>query len=210
MPSHYLNQCWSNWILRNKYRWNFNQNTELFIHENASEMQPFCPGTDELKVWQHPDDDWENIYTLSYHHHQIGSMNYYPLFRVRSWNNGVRCMSFYILIMSVRQVQVSNVCSRQTPICIHIICDFHNKSSPDKAICHLTYNESFIQQWGSPGWWETKKKEAWTKQMLFYRQHVQMHFLQKNICILIKISLKFIPKGQLTINWHWFRQWYCA
>ena len=42
-------------------------------------------------------DDWENIYTLSYYHHQIGSMNYYPLFRVRSWNNGVRCMSFYIL-----------------------------------------------------------------------------------------------------------------
>ena len=42
-------------------------------------------------------DDWENIYTLSYYHYQIGSMNYYPLFRVRSWNNGVRCMSFYIL-----------------------------------------------------------------------------------------------------------------
>ena len=33
------------------------------------------------------------IYTkgiLDIHH-------YYPLFRVRSWNNGVRCMSFYIL-----------------------------------------------------------------------------------------------------------------
>ena len=41
-------------------------------------------------------DDWENIYTLSYYH-QIGNMNYYPLFRVRSWNNGVLCMSFYIL-----------------------------------------------------------------------------------------------------------------
>ena len=38
------------------------------------------------------------IYTLSYYHHQIGGMNYYPLFRVRSWNNGVRCMSFYILM----------------------------------------------------------------------------------------------------------------
>ena len=25
-------------------------------------------------------------------------MNYYPLFRVRSWNNGVRCMSFCILM----------------------------------------------------------------------------------------------------------------
>ena len=35
---------------------------------------------------------------LSYYHHQIGSMNYYPLFTVRSWNNGVRCMYFCILI----------------------------------------------------------------------------------------------------------------
>ena len=40
----------------------------------------------------------ERLYTLSYYHHQIGSMNYYLLFRVRSWNNGSRCMSFYILI----------------------------------------------------------------------------------------------------------------
>ena len=39
----------------------------------------------------------EYIYTLSYYHHQIGSANYYPLFRVRSWSNGVRCMSCYIL-----------------------------------------------------------------------------------------------------------------
>ena len=49
-----------------------------------------------------PCDDWENIYiyiyTLSYYHHQIGSMNYYPLFRVKSWNNGVRCMSLHILM----------------------------------------------------------------------------------------------------------------
>ena len=37
------------------------------------------------------------IYSLSYYHHQIGSMNYYTLFRVRSWNNDVRCMSFNIL-----------------------------------------------------------------------------------------------------------------
>ena len=45
-----------------------------------------------------PCDDREKIYILSYNHHQIGSMNCYPLFRVRSWNNGVRCMSFYILM----------------------------------------------------------------------------------------------------------------
>ena len=36
--------------------------------------------------------------TLSYHHHQIGSMNHKPLFRVRSWNNGMRCMSYYVLL----------------------------------------------------------------------------------------------------------------
>ena len=41
----------------------------------------------------------EYIY-LSYYHHQIGSMNYCPLFRVRSWNNGVRCVSFCILILA--------------------------------------------------------------------------------------------------------------
>ena len=39
----------------------------------------------------------ERIYALSFYDHQIGSMNYYPLFRVRSWNYGMRCMSLYIL-----------------------------------------------------------------------------------------------------------------
>ena len=39
----------------------------------------------------------EIIYTLSYYHHQIGSMNYYPLFRARSWNNGMRCISIFLL-----------------------------------------------------------------------------------------------------------------
>ena len=44
-------------------------------------------------------DDCENTCTLSYyHHHQIGSMTHLPLFRVRSWNNGLSCTYFYILI----------------------------------------------------------------------------------------------------------------
>ena len=42
--------------------------------------------------------DINGRYTLSYYHNQIGSMNYYPLFRVRSWNNGVRCIFFCILM----------------------------------------------------------------------------------------------------------------
>ena len=45
-----------------------------------------------------PCDGWENIHTLSYNHHQIGSMNHYPLFRVRSLYNGMRCIFFYILL----------------------------------------------------------------------------------------------------------------
>ena len=38
-PSHYLNQCWNiiNWTLRNKLQWNFNRNSNIFIHENALE-----------------------------------------------------------------------------------------------------------------------------------------------------------------------------
>ena len=42
------------------------------------------------------------IYTLSYYHHQIGSMNYYPLFRARSWHDGMRCMSPSILMKQSR------------------------------------------------------------------------------------------------------------
>ena len=39
MPVHYLNQCWNivNWSLGKKLRWNFYQNTKLFIHENTFE-----------------------------------------------------------------------------------------------------------------------------------------------------------------------------
>ena len=43
----------------------------------------------------------ERIYTLSYYHHQIGSMIYHPLFGVRSWNNDMRCMFLHILIKYV-------------------------------------------------------------------------------------------------------------
>ena len=30
-----------------------------------------------------PCDVWENIYTLCYYHHQIGTMKYFPVFRIR-------------------------------------------------------------------------------------------------------------------------------
>ena len=34
---------------------------------------------------------------LSYYHHQIRNVNHQPLFRVRSWNNWMRCMFYYVL-----------------------------------------------------------------------------------------------------------------
>ena len=37
-------------------------------------------------------------YLHIFYHHQIWSMNHYQLFRVRSWNNGMGCMSFCILM----------------------------------------------------------------------------------------------------------------
>ena len=38
-PSHYLNQWWNifNWTSSNKLRWNFNQNSYIFVEENAFE-----------------------------------------------------------------------------------------------------------------------------------------------------------------------------
>ena len=35
-PSHYLNQCWNivNLTIRNKFQWNVNRNSNIFIHEN--------------------------------------------------------------------------------------------------------------------------------------------------------------------------------
>ena len=50
--------------------------------------------------WVYPILSWwlREYIALSCYHHQIGSMNYYPLFRVRSWNNCMGCMSLYILM----------------------------------------------------------------------------------------------------------------
>ena len=70
----------------------------LYVQNTSSTCDHAIRGAVCFQFTHSPCDDWENIYTLSDYHYQIGSMNYYPLFRVRSWNNGVRCMSFCILM----------------------------------------------------------------------------------------------------------------
>ena len=44
-------------------------------------------------------DEFDNICTSFYYHHHIGSMTHLPSFRVKSWNNVMHCMHFYILIL---------------------------------------------------------------------------------------------------------------
>ena len=53
-------------------------------------------------------DDCENACTLSNYHQQIRNMTRLSLFRVRSWNNGMRWMTFYILIARLRHPFASN------------------------------------------------------------------------------------------------------
>ena len=52
-------------------------------------------------------DDFESTCTSSYYYHQIVSMRHLQLFKVRSWNNSMRCMSLHILIKYVDHVYIS-------------------------------------------------------------------------------------------------------
>ena len=89
---------WWHWIYKMPVRYNL---SSVWVRLSISVIHYTICGAVCLQFTHFSFEDWENIYTLSYYHNQIGSMNYYPLFRVRSWNNAVRCMSFYILIIYI-------------------------------------------------------------------------------------------------------------
>ena len=78
----------------------------------------------------------ERIYTLSYYHHQTGRMNFYPLFRVGSWNNGMHCMSLSILL---------------TVVCL-LIWDLQSSVVAITNVTHLLYREAseILNHWNSP------------------------------------------------------------
>ena len=69
-------------------------------------------GAVRIKLAHFSCDDCEDTCTLSYCHHRIGSMAHLPLFKVKSWNIGMRCMSFCILIHKCN-VCYWNICKRQ-------------------------------------------------------------------------------------------------
>ena len=90
--------------------WNFCQ---VFFREIKSILSIICHEIN-VAVWiqltNFSYDDCENTCILSHFHHQIGSTTHLPLFTLRSWNNGMRCMSFYIL-MQLRHCKLNCVCA---------------------------------------------------------------------------------------------------
>ena len=72
VPNHYPNKCWIivNWTVSNQLRWNFNQNPNLFFHENASETI-VCKMVAILarERWAKIPLDWELLNTLHVTHH---------------------------------------------------------------------------------------------------------------------------------------------
>ena len=103
----------------------------------------------------------ERIYTLSYYHHQIGDMNYYPLFRVRSWNNGMRCMSLYILMTSSNEniSALLAICAGNSPVTGEFPAQRPVTRSFD-VFFDLCLNKWFSKHWW--GWWfETPSRPIW-------------------------------------------------
>ena len=83
-------------------------------------------------------------------HHQIGSMNYYPLFSVRSWNNGMRCMYFYIPPQMSTHLRICLLWYR-SPFCtlyIRLVVLQHDTSSSYHPLWYrsLRDNTNFMYQ----------------------------------------------------------------
>ena len=107
------------------------------------------------------------IYTLSYYHHQMGSMNYYPLFRVRSWNNGAAvCLSMFLFFWI--WIWIWKVYFPGGKICgqleIPILCVHFRRTVPYPPldICHDYHYQRRQQPLGSKSMWKSECQPPWT------------------------------------------------
>ena len=87
---------WSHWTYRMPVRYSFVKCVSKIKHILSFIHYTMC-GAMCFQFTHIPWDDWENIFILSYHYHQIRSLSYNPLLRVRSWNDGKHSVSLYIL-----------------------------------------------------------------------------------------------------------------
>ena len=107
-PSHYhhcANLIWRHWTYKMPVRYNLPSvwvRLSIFSQLSIILYVGLCVFSLPISF------AWGNIYILSYYHHQIGSINFYPLFRVTSWNNGMRCISFYILLSHISTQSMCN------------------------------------------------------------------------------------------------------
>ena len=74
-------------------------------------------------------------------------MNYYPFFRVMSWNNGLRCMSFYILLTTFVHSFAYNVRStRKVWLWCTTNIDFDKVEAARVWLCWD--NQEWLRAWG--------------------------------------------------------------
>ena len=75
-------------------------------------------------------------------------MNYYPLFRVRSWNNGVRCMSFYILMVKITWINILLIIHKCSKVALWLISLKIFYRNSDKVsisfCCHFIWGNQII------------------------------------------------------------------
>ena len=70
------------------------------------------------QVWTFPIVDiffrgWVPPYAVGFHHNQI-------IFKVRSWNNGMRCMSFYIrILVNIARISMAQYKTAENPLLTH-------------------------------------------------------------------------------------------
>ena len=85
--SSFCKLIWRHWTYKMPVRYIFFECVNKIKHIFSVIHYTIC-GAVCFQFAHFPCNDWENIYiyiyTLSYNYHQIGSMYYYPLFRVRS------------------------------------------------------------------------------------------------------------------------------
>ena len=123
-------------------------------------------GIDLLIELTYLSDNCENIYILSYYHHQIRSMAHLPLFRARSWNIGMRYVSFYIL---TRLWYLESIGNRDTTVLHQAFQEMLNFGK--SWICHwisIKTHKAFTK-------WALKNKQVWEYWPLIASCFEQMH-----------------------------------
>ena len=137
-------------------------------------------------------------------------MNYYPLFRVRSWNNGVHCMSLYVLTSH------SSLCNPQQCrllIAMRDLC--HLLPTGRTRCCRLQGNgillfffEILFSLWWQSLWWQLPQlPKLWVEiWMILKPQHWKLRApIMPNLAsmmaqtVIVKRLVGPVPSWQLSV-----------